>query len=365
MKNICFFVTSLEPGGIETYLLRFLQYSMGKFNAVIVCKSGKTGALLPDYQKTGATIIPLKVGYVDPTKWVRISGIFKQYNIDTVCDFTGNFAGLTLMLAAKAGIQKRIAFYRHSSNHFKNTGFRSFYNKKVLQLVDKHATRILSNSASALSFFFADRKTDPRFEVIRNGISETFYKADLSKQDARLKFGLSQDAYIVGHTGRYNEAKNHKTIITVGKQLIDTIPNVHFVFAGRHTDNDEVKKLVKDAGLQQHFTLLGYQKEINQLLRAFDLFYFPSLTEGQPNSLLEALMVGVPVVASNIEPIVESLPATIHNQLVPAKDIEAAKDAIVQMYQNPDATKVAEVQQWAIKNYDAEERFQQFLVNLI
>ncbi|MCD7710661.1 MAG: glycosyltransferase, partial [Porphyromonadaceae bacterium] len=93
----------------------------------------------------------------------------------------------------------------------------------------------------------------------------------------------------------------------------------------------------------------------------FDLFYFPSLTEGQPNSLIEAEVVGLPILASNINPIKEAVPESMFPKLIPPKDISQAVSAIEKLYRDPELRKEYVCDKWSKKKFDGKLRFEEFL----
>src|SRR5690554_317828 len=140
MKNIVFFVTRLDSGGLENYLLRFLYYKAKSFDKIIVfCKGGKTGQLEEQFLSIpNVSIHSKKISFFNLQDYRYLYAFFKKNQIKSVCDFTGNFAGLVLLSAKLAKIPKRVSFYRGSSNHFKETKFRLLYNKFVQKMTYKY-----------------------------------------------------------------------------------------------------------------------------------------------------------------------------------------------------------------------------------
>ncbi|WP_242919245.1 glycosyltransferase [Pontibacter liquoris] len=365
MKKVCFLLTSLEPGGLENYLLRFLKYSDGKFTPIVICKSGRAGKLLPHYQSLNVNIVTIKTGYLNLLSWYKIFKFLREEGVDTVCDFTGNFAGIYLLISKYAGIKKRIAFYRQSTNHFKENAFTLKYNSFVQKLVYKNATQILANSNVALNYFFPDRSSDDnRFQVIYNGVDQSQFNISIERSVDRLKFGIPVDAFVIGHTGRFDAVKNHISILEVARFLCAKHADIYFVFCGRGTDSKAMVDLVNEMGLLHRVKLLGYREDVNRVLKAFDVFYFPSLTEGQPNSLIEAMISGVPFIASNIEPIRETVPDYLLSQLIEPKDTEAATKKILELYHNRSSLPELKASEWAKRNFDHDTRFKEFLDNL-
>lgn len=356
-NNICFFVTTLDSGGLENYLLRFLQYKAECFGEIIVfCKGGKSGQLEEKYRAISDLTIHVKqISYFNPKDYIYLYKFFKRNSIKSVCDFTGNFAGLILFTAKCANISKRVSFYRGSSNHFTESRWRLLYNKFVKYLTYKYATDILSNSKAAFDFFYPDIwRQDARFEVIYNGINPEIFVNE--SNHLREELNIPQDAFVVGHTGRYNEAKNHKTILKVALELSKRNKDFYFLFCGNGV-KDNLEEIINDNQLQHKIIALNNRTDIPKVLKTLDCYYFPSITEGQPNALIEAMIMNLPVVASNIPPIKESVPDHFVQELVSPESTEEAINKILQVYTSEKYPLLGE---WAIERFDYKMLFEQF-----
>lgn len=356
-RKVIFFVTSLQSGGIENYLLRFLKEKHSNIADITVfCKGGFGGQLEAEYLKIdNIRIVKKKVGYFDPFVYLYLYRFLKKGGYTTVCDFTGNFAGLMLAIASVVGIKKRIAFYRGSSDHFRTSAVKRAYNSWVKSLVYKYATDILSNSISALNYFFPNKwNDDGRFEVIYNGINATVFVEE--KKKLRDEFGIPHNAFVVGHTGRYNVAKNHKTIMAVAEQLVNEYEDIYFILCGNGVEQN-LLSVLQMKKIDQRILVFENRTDIPRFLNTMDCYYFPSLTEGQPNALIEAMVMDIPVVASNIEPVKETLPEKLHGNLVEPLDVLSAKRSILEVYTN---RRSQELSSWAINKFDASTLFSKF-----
>ncbi|MDM1506884.1 glycosyltransferase [Myroides odoratimimus] len=358
-SNVIFFVTNLDSGGLENYLLRFIKYSQNKFDNIIVfCKGGRGGILEEEYLSIPNLRIVKKTvrngnikDYFILHKWLKD---FKGYRI---CDFTGNFSGPVLYLSYVVGIEKRIVFYRSSSNRFKENWVKLKINKLCNYLVQKYATNILANSNYAFEFFFNKTIIDDRYRVIFNGINiEEFLQCTDS-----LDLGIKSDTIVIGHTGRYNEAKNHNTMLNVAEKLIREHNNVYFLFCGKGVLKS-LKPLVREREIEDNIILFENRDDISKVLNSIAIYYFPSITEGQPNALIEAWIKGKIFVASDIRPIKDITPLQEQRWLTNCFDEESQvrllKEAI--MYKAKDCcnTNIAE---YAKKEFNAETRFNEFL----
>lgn len=355
-----FFVTNLDSGGLENYLLRFLKQFSNRFEDIVVfCKSGQGGALEEQFRRiANVQIHKQKVGNFNIVDYFRLRKWFYAYRDYAVCDFTGNFAAPVLLVAKTLKIQRRIVFYRSSSNRFKETFFRlkvnSFYNR----LIVSNASHILANSSYAFRFFFSKNSIDSRFQVIFNGIDVDDF---LSETDnLRSEFFVRETDFVIGHTGRYNPAKNHITILEVAKILVERYPNVRFILCGKGVKANLSKRIL-EYGLADKVILFENRNDISKFLNTCDAYFFPSITEGQPNSLIEAWAKGLPFVASNIPSITDVISNDFKMYLKDPYDVNGFVDSLSKIVEEPFSDeKRSNLASWAKKTFDSNIRFEEF-----
>ncbi|WP_182407321.1 glycosyltransferase [Psychrobacter sp. GP33] len=359
--NIVFFVNNLDSGGIENYLLRFLKEKHKFFGSIyIYCKSGKGGQLEEEYLKfSNITIIKKKLGYFDFNGYRELKEFLILNNISVICDFMGNFSGLSLRTAYKAKVNKRVAFYRGSTDRFKKGILRNSYNNLSKYLVKRYSTDILSNSKAALNYFFPKYWEDNiKFDVVSNGINAATFLSE--NKNLRKEFGIPDSAFVVGHTGRYNEAKNHTVIISVAEKLVSDYDDIYFILCGNGV-KDNLSYELDIKGLTDKILLFENRTDISEFLNTMDCYFFPSLTEGQPNALIEAMIVGLPYVASNIDPIKETV-FDLENLHDP-NDIDSFYESLKAMYHKK-PQKQLEIQRKAIEKFDFNKCFNHFYTRL-
>ncbi len=364
-QKILFILPTLHAGGAENYSLRFINHYKDKFDFFVLSVNEQKGILHDKFEKAGATIIYQSIGYFSISKIQRLYKLIKSLKIDTVCTFTGNFGGIPLMTAKNAGVKKRVAFYRRSTNAFGNNYLKLLYNKLATFAVRKYATDILSNSQFAFQNFHPGYyPNDPRFIVVPNGVNWKDFDIALTKKEARKMMSLQEDNFIIGHVGRYDSSKNHPTIFKVVKKIQAQNENIKFVFCGKGTDSPEFKNTVEAAGISESVIGLGLQDNLPVIYKCFDLFYFPSVTEGQPNALIEAMLSGLPVVVSNIPPILEAIPENKHEFALSPKDSDAAASMIQKVIDDNNTAEDFVYQEWAKAKFDPEINFKLFETTL-
>jgi glycosyltransferase involved in cell wall biosynthesis len=353
--KIAFFVTDLNSGGIENYLLRFLRFYEDKISATVYCKAGRKGGLASQFEAIGASVIPLKVGHLGLGDFRKLKRVLGSNRFQAVVDFTGNFAAWPLLAAQRVGVDTRVAFYRSSSLRFSATVLKKLYNRILRGITFRSATNILFNSRTAVSFFYPGKEsTDKRIKVIYNGIDASNYVDTIG--DLRMELGLSPDNFVVGHVGRFDAAKNHSTLLKVAAKMCAKDPNIRFLFCGKDVPSN-LKQSIEELGLTNQVITLDNRGDVSQVLNTLDCFYFPSITEGQPNALLEAIIAGKPFVASDIENIKEIIPLSHHRWLVNALSVNDAVEKISEIQMGVTFEPLSNV---FIRQFDHRKWFGQF-----
>lgn len=370
MKKFLFLCNSIDVGGIETYLLRFLNYVRDReaYEFHVLCKSGRLGTLKDSFAKADARLIPMKQGYFGLADWWRLKRLIQREGYKAVCDFTANLAGIPMLMARWARCRGRLAFFRQSQEFFKPTMLRRAYSRSANRLTYWNATSILSNSRAAFETFFAPRewRQNPRFEVIPNGVP--WHESPLGNERRdRLNddLCLPPDAKVIGHVSRYLPHKNYGAILDVAERMLELDGSVVFLLIGRGV-HENLEDTIDNRGLP-NVRFAGERRDVLDLLSLMDAFYFPSLTEGQPNAVLEAVAMGVPFVVSDIPPMRECFPDWWGERwLVPPEDTLAATKLLGQhLAGNPRQDhEFRKLIGWIRENNSPERCFERFLTRL-
>jgi glycosyltransferase involved in cell wall biosynthesis len=356
--KVCFLLFNLDPGGLETYLLRFIKTVGHDLKIIVVLKSGRSGFLEDDYLNLGVELKFIKTGYLYIPGWIRVWKFLRREKFHSVVDLTGNFGGIYLFLSKAAGVQRRNAYYGLSSNHFEESRFNLLYNKLVNHLVYKYATRIISNTQAALNFFFSHKvRNDLRFAVIPNGVDSLEFSGE-HVQNLRKQLGIPESAFVLLHVGRNDPNKNHSTILKVAELLIQKYDNFCVLLCGKDTEG--LNSYISSKYINTRIFLLGYRKDVSALMGVSDIFYFPSISEGQPNALIEAILSGLPFIGADLPEIKEFLPIQYWDHLVPPNDVNGAIIKIEKEMNGNTRNSTKELKEWATSYFDSNKRFQEF-----
>lgn len=123
-----------------------------------------------------------------------------------------------------------------------------------------------------------------------------FSDTQIDRAAKRRELNVPEDAFLLCSVGELNANKNQEVIIRAMAKL--NRPNVHYILAGDGSRKEYLNQLAKELGIEEQVRLLGYRLDANELYKASDLFVFPSIREGLPVSVMEAMAAGLPVVSS-------------------------------------------------------------------
>jgi glycosyltransferase involved in cell wall biosynthesis len=136
--------------------------------------------------------------------------------------------------------------------------------------------------------------------VIPNGVDLARYVRTISLADAKRRLGFSPDRLLVGCVARLAPEKNLALLVTAIDELISRGVKCDLVIAGEGPERGRLESLIRSRAHFCHLHVLGHRSDVVALYQAMDIFVLPSLREGLPLALLEAMSCGVPVVASHV-----------------------------------------------------------------
>ena len=173
-----------------------------------------------------------------------------------------------------------------------------------------------------------------KIEVIYNGIALDCLKSNFSGSLVRTEYGIPQNTFVLGAVGRLVPVKGYQYLIEAMRSVVNAIPDCKLVIAGEGPLKDELFRRIVKHGLTSYISLLGYQASIPRFLSMVDIFVMPSLSEGLPIALLEAMACGNPILASSVGGIPEVITSGEDGILLPPADPKVLADSIMEMYFN-------------------------------
>ena len=164
------------------------------------------------------------------------------------------------------------------------------------------------------------------------GIGIDTKKISASRKDClfiRKEFGFSEKDFIVISVGQLSKRKNQEVIIRAMAQIKDA--SIKYLLVGLGEKEAEYRELIKTLSLQDRVILAGYREDVPELLHMADVFVFPSLQEGLPVALMEAMAAGIPAVCGKIRGNMDLITHGIEGVLAEPEDSKAFAEAIVEL----------------------------------
>lgn len=300
MKKILHIVGGMDIGGTETMLMNLYKEVHSKVQFDFISYYENEAYYDNEIRKLGGTIIkldsPNRVGQIQSIK--NLYNLIKNEKYDIVHAHTLFNCGTAMIAARLAGAKIRIS-HAHTNLDFGATRIKKTYFYIMRCLIKVFSTDFLACSNSAGKYLFGNNIIkNKKYKVLPNYID---YKKIISCNDVssiREELGFCKNDIIVGHIGRFVEAKNHKFLINVLNEIIKKNNYFKAVLVGDGPLKLDIQKKIDDLGISNNVKLLGLRKDIDVILNNCDLFIFPSIYEGLGLVMLEAQAAGLPCLVS-------------------------------------------------------------------
>ena len=310
-------VGAMNQGGVESWLMALLRHADRREIAMdFLVHTAEAAAYDSEITTLGAAIIPCpsvhRLAYF--REFDAALGRHEPY--DVLHSHVHWFSGLTTTLARRRGVRVRIAHsHSNSSSHESGAGpLRAAYRNLMRRGMFSSATHLLAASRPAACALFGDGWSESsRARVIYCGVDFTpFSAADAAanRESVRQEFGIGPSEIVMGHVGNFHAPKNHAFLAAIAACATRRQPGIRVLCAGGGPLREPVQALFEQAGV--HAIFAGPRADIPRLLRAIDVFVFPSLYEGLPLAVVEAQAAGLPcVVSTEVTREVEAVPGLI------------------------------------------------------
>jgi len=203
-------------------------------------------------------------------------------------------------------------------------------------LVLKRYDVIIAVSKAVMCDLIKKGVKESKIRIIYNGLNIKTDRLIYDNLEVRKLYGLDESDLVICSVGRLSEVKGYDYLIKAMPSIIKEIKNCHIIIAGEGPARGRLELLINQHNLCDRVKLLGYVENVDKLLAATDLFVMPSLSEGLPISLLEAMAAGKPVIASAAGGIPEVIDHNSSGILVPAADSHALGKSIIELLRSRD-----------------------------
>ena len=289
-------VSKMNMGGAENFIMnmyRNINRDLVQFDFI----THGNGIFDEEIKELGGKIYYLKyINKIGPFLYKKqLKEFFEQHSeYKIIHSHVNQTSGVILDVAKKCGIPVRIA-HSHSTNTLSNLLIKQY--KKILQRrLNLVANIKLACSDEAGKWLYGN--TD--YTVIKNAIdTEKFKFSKESREKIRNSLNIGENNILLGNIGRLEKVKNQEFLLNLLCEIRNIDDNYILILIGDGSLRKEIETKIKDMNLTNKVLLMGNQKNINEFYSAMDVFVFPSLYEGIPLTLVEAITNGLPIYCSN------------------------------------------------------------------
>ena len=303
---------SLTDGGAETLVKDYvLNIDKSKFETAVfvdwtVPKTANTRILTDSGQLIYTAYPRYSLFWRGINKYFRrlflVRGIrktIKEFNPDVIHVHLDALTYLAELESALDGIRLLYTCHNTVEVMFEENKAEEEGARKLLKNNDLRFIALHKEMADDLNKYFNVHNT----AIVNNGINLARFKnVEESRQDIRKQLGIPEDFFVIGNVGRFTEQKNHSLILDVFRRVKSKNEKSMLLLVGDGELLDEFRRTVQDMRLEDSVIILSNRTDIPRLLKAMDVFLFPSIFEGLGIALIEAQAAGIRCVVSKNVP---------------------------------------------------------------
>ena len=308
-KRILIVIPQLDAGGSERVILDLIIGFKSLPYEIFLC-TFKGGVLEVKIKPLVKEIFYLqKAQGIDIKVMYKLAQIIRDYQIDIVnahhfmpCFYS--FLGTCILK------RKKLVYTEHSCPEVENL-VNSFYGNLFKLMLYRIGAVIGVSNEIARVFIKHYPSHRTKIRAIVNGVDIERFSKKFNRDEIRKMLGFEKDHFIIGTVANFRKVKNHICLLRAVSIIRNEYPNLKLLFVGTGFKNDlensevSIKETIQKLRMSNIVVMPGYQEDIPLILSALDLFCLPSLSEGLPVSLLEAMAAGIPVIGSNVNGIKE------------------------------------------------------------
>jgi glycosyltransferase involved in cell wall biosynthesis len=328
------FTNRFGHGGTEHQFAEIVsRLDQSKYNVQVACFS-RTGEFLDRVTSAGLPVTEFARGrWFSPQtaactiRWMRF---LRRQRVELLHTFDFHTTVFAALPAKLAGLPRLVTSRRNLGTTL--DGPRRWALRRVFWSSDC----VVANSEAARQDLVSVGVPPRLIRVVRNGVDLQRFVSNGQRALARRRWGWKEDELLIGVVANLRPEKGHVTLLKAVPAVVRRFPRAHFLLVGPDPlhQGERLRAMASDLGT--HVSFLGDCSEIPQLLAALDVFVLPSLTESMPNSLMEAMSAGQPVIVSAVGGCKELVLHGETGMLVPPQDPETLAKQIVQLLEEPE-----------------------------
>ncbi len=325
-------VEGMNWGGAETKLLELIDHMDRDRFETTVCSLGMGDRIRSRFDELGIAFVSFeRRSRMDPKLIWDVSSLIRKEKIDVVMT-TLFYADVIGSLASAVSPNKAVFSWETISA----PEWLVWHRLWAYRFAIRFASKVISVSRATGKWLVEKRGVpEEKVTVIPYGVNLERFR-DGNNPELRRELGISPETLVAGVVARLHSQKGHRYLIEAARTIIPQVDDVKFVLVGDGELRNDLERSAEQAGIREHFVFLGFRSDVAELLRTFDLFVLPSLYEGLPNVVLEAMATGLPVVATAVDGTVELVDDGVTGYLVEPRRPAALHEKITALLKDPE-----------------------------
>jgi glycosyltransferase involved in cell wall biosynthesis len=269
---------------------------------------------------------------------IKLTKICRKARFDVVHTHTSKGGFIGRAAARLAGVPVVLHTAHGFAFHESSSPVATAVYTRLERLAGRWADRMLTVSDFHRHWAIRHRLAAPeRIVTVRNGISHSRLVVTRDRRHVRSELGVEVSDVLLVSLGRLAPQKGLGTLLQALPRLLRRGVRARLVLVGEGPLRHALQEQIAAAELTHSVSFLGFRSDVGDILNASDIVIAPSLWEGLSISVLEAMALGKPIVATNIESNLELLEDGVSGLLVPPNEPERLADAILALALDPDA----------------------------
>ena len=299
MERLLCIVSVMNAGGAETFLMKMLRRIDRERYMMDFCVNAEENFYREEIEALGGKIHVIPAKSKHPIgSFLALRRLVKREGYDRVIRVNEHSLSTLDLIAAKCGGAKHLAM--RSSNASSPTRLSRLLHRLFFFLPRMIPTVKFAPSTEAAEYTFGKGCVKKgRASLLHNGVDLSVYRYDdTARRDVRCELSL-EGKTVVGHVGRFTGQKNHGFLLRVFKEMRENCPDAVLLLVGKGEKEQEIRETAERLGIADAVILTGVRSDVPRVLSAMDVFVFPSLYEGMPNTVIEAQATGLPCVIAD------------------------------------------------------------------
>jgi glycosyltransferase involved in cell wall biosynthesis len=295
-------------------------------------RDGKSGQLMDRAEKLGIHVIPLEVrGRIDLHAVGQIRKILKQYGVSIVHSHDYKSDIYALLAAMNLGIIRVIT--AHGST--RDSLIKRLYLSVTENVIYRFSDKIVAVSVDISQQLRGSGIRSESIEVIQNGLDSSLIEDESKNQNYEALTSILNGRTAFGVIGRLFPDKGHRFFVEAFANVLKTYPSIVALVLGEGPAKQEIMEDVGRRKLENHIHFCGARSDMKNVYDSIDFLVIPSLREGLPYVLLEAMVSEIPVLATAVG----DIPALVRHEetgyLVDPGDAAALERHMVALLRDP------------------------------